>query len=100
MDLAFLAGRLHCAQRLAQSRVMLTPRFTLRRLFLIVAVCAVLALVPTFAAEGHLWILCLAMAAIGAVLLAVFSAIGYAIVRLLAVIIQRNQMRVGQVERS
>jgi hypothetical protein len=70
--------------------MMLTPQFTLRRLLLIVTVFAVLSLVPTVAARGYLWAVCLAMAILGAFVLAAISAVGFLITRALAAVVERS----------
>ncbi len=60
----------------AQSKAMLSPQFSLRRLLLFVTVCAVLCLVPAVAAQGYLWALAFATGLAGALaLLAVQSAL-------------------------
>ena len=80
--------------------MMLTPQFTLRRLLLIVTVCAVLSLVPTVAARGYLWAVALAMALLGAAVLAAVSAAGFVITRGLAVLVERNQAQAKRAERG
>ena len=79
---------------------MLTPQFTLRRLLFIVTVCAVLSLVPTIAARGYLWAVALAMALLGALVLAVVSAAGFVLTRGLAVLVERNQAAAKRTERG
>ncbi len=60
---------------------MLTPQFSLRRLLLIVTVCAVLCLVPVVASRGYIWAVGLVLALAGAIVLAAIQIVLFAVVR-------------------
>ncbi len=66
-----------------------TPRFTLRRLLLLVTVCAVLSLVPAVAARGTLWIVGLLVAVLAGVLWMVIGVGLYAVTSLAGHLFER-----------
>ncbi len=66
-----------------------TPRFTLRRLLLLVTVCAVLSLVPAAAGQGTLWIVGLAMALFSGAMLLVVGGLLYVLTMLAGNLVSR-----------
>lgn len=56
---------------------MLTPRYTVRHLLLLVALCAVVCVVPALAARGHQWAVALAVALFAVVVLFAVSGFLY-----------------------
>ena len=66
-----------------------TPRFTLRRLLLLVTVCAVLSLVPAAAGQGTLWIAGLAMALFAGAMLLVVGGLLYVLTMLAGQVVSR-----------
>jgi hypothetical protein len=88
---AWPAKTLVLLARNATIKVMPTPRFTLRRLLLLVTVCAVLSLVPAVAARGTLWIAGVATAAFAGVVLLVLGVLLYVLVMLAGHLINRTR---------
>ena len=73
----------------ATIKVVPTPRFTLRRLLLLVTLCAVFSLVPAAATQGTLWIAGVAMAATAGVVLLVVGVLLYVLTMLAGQLISR-----------
>jgi membrane protein implicated in regulation of membrane protease activity len=79
---------------------MLTPQFSLRRLLLIVTVSAVLCLIPAVATRGYLWALGVALALVGAFVLAGFQVLLFAVSRVVGVYVERRQAQAAQMEKT
>ncbi len=79
---------------------MLTPQFSLRRLLLIVTVSAVLCLIPALATRGYLWGVGLALALAGALVLAGLQILLFALSRVVAVYVEKQQARAARVQKT
>ena len=77
--------------RNATIKVVPTPRFTLRRLLLLVTVCAALSLVPAVAVQGTLWIAGVAMAAFAGVVLMLLGMLLYLLTTLVGQLLSRGR---------
>lgn len=75
----------------ATIKVVPTPRFTLRRLLLLVTLCAVLSMVAAVAAQGMLWAAGLAMAAFGGAVLLVVGLLLHVVTMLAGQLLNRSR---------
>jgi hypothetical protein len=91
---------LYCHAGGAQSRLMLTPQFSLRRLLLIVTVSAVLCLIPAVATRGYLWAVGLALALVGVFVLAGIQILLFALSRVAGMYVERQQARAGRAPKA
>lgn len=63
----------------------------MRRLLLLVTLCAVLSLVPAMAAQGTLWIVGVAMAALGGLVLVLTGVLLYLLTMLVGQLLNRGK---------